>query len=162
MSWSPSSRCAAAARRGELHKAKVGANDRVPSPHWLSAVAALAGAGFLVARAELLVAGSISLARIAGLSETVIALTIIAIGTPLSEFVACLVAALKGGADVAFGNIVGSNIYNILGILGITAIVAAIPFPPDMVYQDWIALVAAVLLVVHARTVPESAKRKAL
>ncbi|NJO67625.1 MAG: hypothetical protein HC826_01365 [Rhodospirillales bacterium] len=102
---------------------------------------------------NLLVNGAIDLARHAGLSETLIGLTIVALGTSLPELVASLAAALKGRSGVAFGNIVGSNIFNILGILGATAVVTPIPFPPDMLIRDWIALVgSAVLLVFYAWT----------
>jgi cation:H+ antiporter len=99
------------------------------------------------------VRGAITLAQLAGLSETVIGLTIVAVGTSLPELVASLAAALKGRTDVAFGNIVGSNIYNILGILGITALIQPLPIPPDMVVRDWVALYgAALLLLFHAAT----------
>jgi cation:H+ antiporter len=93
------------------------------------------------------VTGAITVARLAGLSETVIGLTIVAIGTSLPELVATLMAALKGRSDVAFGNIVGSNIYNILGILGVTALVNPIPIPADMGLVDWIALIGSVILL---------------
>lgn len=137
----------------ELHKAEGHSHDPVPSPLWQSAAFALGGLVLLVFGADFLVKGAITLAKAAGVSETVIGLTIVAIGTSLPELVASLAAALKGRSDIAFGNIVGSNIYNILGILGLTALVAPVPVPPDMVARDWIAMVgAAVLLLFHAWT----------
>jgi cation:H+ antiporter len=86
----------------------------------LIAVAGLAG---VVAGANLLVTGAVSLARSFGISETVIGLTIVAIGTSLPELATSVVAAYRKRADVALGNIIGSNIFNVLGILGITALV---------------------------------------
>jgi cation:H+ antiporter len=103
--------------------------------------------------ANLLVTGAVATARIAGISETVIGLTIVAIGTSLPELVATLAAALKGRSDVAFGNIVGSNIYNILGILGVTAVIHPLQIPADIGLLDWGVLVgAAALLLIFALT----------
>jgi len=96
------------------------------------------------------VSAAIDLAHIAGLSEAVIGLTIVAIGTSLPELVTSVVAARRGEAEIAFGNVVGSNIYNILGIGGVTMIVspAAIPvtlFPVDLAVM---AAAAVALLIV--------------
>lgn len=118
-----------------------------------SALYALGGLGLLIFGADFLVKGAITLATMVGMSETVIGLTIVAIGTSLPELVASLAAALKGRSDVAVGNIIGSNIYNILGILGITALVRTAAVPPDMIWRDWIAMLgAAILLVLIAQT----------
>lgn len=137
----------------QLHEREGHTHDPVPAPLWLSVGIALAGLSLLMVGASLLVSGAVDLARLAGLSETVIGLTIVAIGTSLPELVASLAAAVKGRSGVAFGNIVGSNLYNILGILGITALIAPIQFPPDVAVRDWLALVgAAVLLIFHAWT----------
>jgi cation:H+ antiporter len=137
----------------QLYTEEAHLRDPVPTPLWLSLVFAIVGFALLIVGADLLVAGAISLARLAALSETVIGLTLVAIGTSLPELVASLVAAVRGRGGVAFGNIVGSNIYNILGILGVTAIVAPIPFPADVDARDWIALLgAACLLIFHAWT----------
>jgi cation:H+ antiporter len=107
----------------------------------------------MVFGADLLVRGAIGLARFAGLSETVIGLTVVAVGTSLPELVASLAAALRGRSGVAFGNVVGSNIYNVLGVLGVTAIVKPTPLPPDLGPVDWSVFVAsAVMLVFHAWT----------
>ncbi|WP_366910231.1 hypothetical protein [Hyphomonas sp.] len=81
------------------------------------------GLAGVVAGANLLVEGSVTLARSIGISETVIGLTIVAIGTSLPELATSIVAALRKKADVALGNVIGSNIFNILGILGVTALV---------------------------------------
>jgi cation:H+ antiporter len=144
-------------RRGgaaaEMHKEESHTHDPTPQKLWQSALFALGGLGLLIWGADLLVEGAITTARLAGVSETVIGLTIVAIGTSLPELVATLAAALKGRSDVAFGNIVGSNIYNILGILGVTSIINPIAVPADIGLIDWIALIgSAVLLMVFAMT----------
>ncbi|MFN7055232.1 calcium/sodium antiporter [Hyphomonas sp.] len=90
---------------------------------FLGLTIALAGLIGVVAGANFLVTGSVSLARSFGISETVIGLTIVAIGTSLPELATSIVAALRRKADVAIGNIIGSNIFNILGIIGVTAMV---------------------------------------
>jgi cation:H+ antiporter len=91
--------------------------------------------------AKLLVEGAIELAAAAGISETVVGLTVVAVGTSLPELTVSLVAAFRREADVAFGNIVGSNIYNVLGILGITALVTPITVPPEIIAFDiWVML----------------------
>lgn len=95
-------------------------------PLWLSLVLALAGIGGVVLGAKLLVTGGSDLARAFGISETVIGLSIVAVGTSLPELVTSIVSALKGKADVALGNVIGSNIFNILGIMGVSA--AVYPF----------------------------------
>ena len=127
--------------------------ERTPDALWLSATLALGGLALLVFGADLLVDGAIDLARVAGMSETAIGLTIVAVGTSLPEFFATLAAALKGRSDVAFGNIVGSNIYNILGILGATALVHPIAIPADVTLIDWGVLMgSATLLLLFATT----------
>ncbi len=103
--------------------------------------------------ARFLVTGSIDMARTLGISETIIGLTIVAVGTSLPELITSVIAAFRREADVAFGNIIGSNIYNILGILGITAIIQPIKVPPVVAILDiWIMLAATILLLIFAAT----------
>ncbi|MDZ4777047.1 MAG: calcium/sodium antiporter [Alphaproteobacteria bacterium] len=129
------------------HEAEGHTHDPVPQKIWHSALFAFGGLGLLIWGADLLVGGAIVTARLAGVSETVIGLTIVAIGTSLPELVATLAAALKGRADVAFGNIVGSNLYNILGILGVTALIQPIAIPGDIGWIDWSVLIGSACLV---------------
>lgn len=84
----------------------------------------LVGLALLVFGAEIFVDGAIGIARALGISELIISLTIVAVGTSLPELVTALVAAWKGENDIAVGNVVGSNIMNLLSILGVTAAVA--------------------------------------
>ena len=81
---------------------------------------------------ERLVGGAGDIARLFGISEAVIGLTLVAIGTSLPELSASVAAAMRGRADMALGNVVGSNLFNILAILGITALVKPLPVPAQM------------------------------
>ncbi len=122
-----------------------------PMPLWLALIVALVGIALTVVGARLLVAGAIELATQLGVSQTIIGLTVVAVGTSLPELVTAVIAALKKQADVAFGNIVGSNIYNILGILGITAVVQPLDVPREIADFDiWVMLAATVLLLFFA------------
>lgn len=101
--------------------------------------------------AKLLVGGAIELARDAGLSETLLGLTLVAVGTSLPELAATVIAALRRQGDVALGNIVGSNIYNVLGILGATAVIEPVPVPPEIIELGlWVMLAATAALIVPA------------
>ena len=84
----------------------------------------IAGLALLVLGARWLVNGAVSLARTLGLSELIIGLTIIAAGTSLPEVATSIIASLRGERDIAVGNVVGSNIFNILAVLGLSAVVA--------------------------------------
>ncbi|WP_336986247.1 calcium/sodium antiporter [Altererythrobacter aquiaggeris] len=115
----------------------------------------LAAAGIIgtIIGARLLVDGAIEIARDFGVTETVIGLTVVAVGTSLPELVACVIAALRRHADVALGNIIGSNIYNVLGILGVTAVAHPITIPPEIAAFDiWILLGTTALLGLFLRT----------
>lgn len=116
----------------------------------------LVGLAVLIGGGRLLVTGAIDLARLAGLTETLIGLTIVAVGTSLPELVTSVIAARKGEAEVAFGNVVGSNIYNILGIGGATMLLAPGAIPSDLLPLDigvMLAAAAAILLLAVMRGV---------
>jgi cation:H+ antiporter len=99
----------------------------VKDPTWRAALFVLLGLVFLMVGARLLVDSATIFARAFGVSEAVIGLTIVAVGTSLPELAASIASALKGQRDMAIGNIVGSNIFNILAIMGITAVITPIP-----------------------------------
>jgi cation:H+ antiporter len=105
----------------------------------------LLGFALLFAGAELLVRGAISIARDFGISEAVIGLTIVAVGTSLPELATSMVAAIRRQGDVALGNIVGSNIFNILGILGIASMVKPIAISANFPNFDIPVMVATSL-----------------
>ncbi|MEM7493946.1 MAG: calcium/sodium antiporter [Pseudomonadota bacterium] len=92
-------------------------------PLWLAFLLTLAGIAGVIFGARFLVDGGAQAARLFGVSETVIGISIVAIGTSLPELVTAIAAARKGKADVALGNVLGSNVFNILGILGVSALV---------------------------------------
>tara|TARA_R110001606_G_scaffold155122_3_gene296956 strand:+ start:929 stop:1948 length:1020 start_codon:yes stop_codon:yes gene_type:complete len=103
------------AAEGEIVQAQYGL--------FLGLVIAVIGLVAVIIGARLLVDGGVSIARDFGISETIIGLTIVAVGTSLPELATTAVAAYRGKSDVALGNIIGSNIFNVLGILGVTALV---------------------------------------
>ncbi len=115
---------------------------------WLVPVAlVLAGLAALVIGAQYFVDGSIALARALGVSETVIGLTIVAAGTSMPELATSAVAAFRRQSDVAVGNILGSNIYNILGIGGVTALISPTPVPAEIARFDAPLMLAVSLLL---------------
>jgi|AntAceMinimDraft_1070359.scaffolds.fasta_scaffold00156_21 cation:H+ antiporter len=107
----------------------------------------VAGLVLTILGAKLVVGGAVSIAAGLGVSEAVIGLTVVAIGTSMPELVTSALAARKGQSDVAFGNIIGSNIFNVLGILGVTAIVQPLTVPASIAAFDiWVMLAATLLL----------------
>lgn len=98
--------------------------------------------------ASLIVDSAIKLALIWGIGETVVGTTIVAFGTTLPEIAATLAAAFRGHAGVAIGNVIGSNIFNLLGILGITAIIVPLPVSAHILGMDiWVLLASAIMVV---------------
>lgn len=125
----------------------------------------IAGVGLVITilAARYLILGAVSLAQAVGLSETVIGLTIVAIGTSMPELVTSIIAVRKGQGDVALGNIIGSNIFNILGILGITALVQPLSVPPEIAKLDiWVMSLATLALIIFARTGWQIGRREGL
>lgn len=104
------------------------------------------GAAMIIYGSDLAVQGAKTLARLFGLSDRLIGLTIVAIGTSLPELAASAVAALKGNADIAVGNIVGSNIFNILFVLGTTSLIVPVRFAEEFV-QDGIINIGVALFL---------------
>ncbi|QPH53821.1 calcium/sodium antiporter [Pontivivens ytuae] len=103
-------------------------------------------AGVLIG-ADLLVRGAVGLSEAAGLSEAVIGLTIVAVGTSLPELATSIAAARRGQAALAVGNVVGSNIFNLLGILGATAVIAPVAAAPRFAALDIPVMLAAMLVL---------------
>jgi cation:H+ antiporter len=140
----------------ECHRHEAEAEDRPVPPNTGPVILGgmiIAGLAAAIFGAGLLVDGATVLAKAAGVSETVIGLTVVAIGTSLPELIACLVAVYRKHADVALGNVVGSNIYNILGILGVTGIITPIEVPGEIAGIDiWVMLGVTALLIVQLRS----------
>lgn len=116
------------------------------SPVWKLLAGVVVGIALIVWGSDLSVDAASSIARTMGLSERIIGLTIVALGTSLPELVTSVSAALKGKADIAIGNIVGSNIFNILFVVGTTALVTPVTFTPGFVPDTLLAAAAGLLL----------------
>jgi cation:H+ antiporter len=112
----------------------------------LGAVAA--GIGLLVVGAHLLVEGAVAMARGMGVSEAVIGVSLVAVGTSLPELASSLVAAARRESDIALGNLIGSNVFNVLGILGIAALVQPLAVPFAELRADYWVMMGFSLLIV--------------
>ena len=136
-------------RKEHLKKVLKEYDDAVPkiSRHWaLDVLFIIAGFAALIIGSEFLVDNAVHLARLLGLSEAVIGLTIVAIGTSMPELATSVVAAIKKQPDIAIGNVVGSNIFNILGILGISSLIKPIA-TPDINLTDSLVMIGLSLLL---------------
>jgi len=131
------------------------ANDPPPERKglWSGLPLTLAGLALVVIGADWLVTAAIALAQVWQVSDSLIGLTIVAVGTSLPELTASVAAAARGRGDVALGNIVGSNIFNILGILGVTALVEPLAAPAEIIAFDvWVMVAATAALIWVAAT----------
>ena len=97
---------------------------------------AIGGGIMLTLGAQAMVSGAVSIATLVGISERIVGLTVVALGTSLPELVASVVAAMKKEADIAVANVIGSNLFNTLGILGCTALVTPVPVNPKTLAVD--------------------------
>lgn len=107
-----------------------------------------AGLAFLIAGGKLVVLGAVQVATALGLTESFVAVTLVAVGTSLPELATSVVAAYKKKADIAIGNVVGSNIFNIFLILGTSSVIKQIPVPDDLRLSLYVGVLAVVLLLV--------------
>lgn len=115
-------------------------------PVWKMLLLILVGGVMIVAGSDVAVDAATELARIFGMSERLIGLTIVAFGTSLPELVTSAIAAIKGKADIAVGNIVGSNIFNILFVVGTSALITPVVYTADFMVDSAICIASAVLL----------------
>ncbi|MAO00607.1 MAG: sodium:calcium antiporter [Roseovarius sp.] len=141
---------------GAIHDKSValtGADPSIAPPHaeddlLMPLLIALAGLTFVVGGGFFLVSGAVAIARNFEISETVIGLTIVAVATSTPVLITSVIAALKRQGDVAFGNVVGSNIYSILGAGGTTALITPSIVPQEIKQFDAPMMVAVSLLIV--------------
>lgn len=128
--------------------AKKGTDEEATEdrPIWKLLLFIIAGGVVVVLGANISVDAAVAIATAIGISEKFIGLTIVALGTSLPELVASVTAARKGNADIAIGNIVGSNIFNILFVLGTSALIIPIPYQSSFLFDGIIAVVAGVIL----------------
>lgn len=125
-------------------------DEGVPRPTvslWLDVVFVAAGLGLLFLGADLFVKSAMTIARSFGVSEAVIGLTIVAAGTSMPELATSVVAALRGQPDIAVGNIVGSNIFNLLGVLGLSAALQPLTSPGIAALDLWVMVGYSVALL---------------
>jgi len=108
----------------------------------------VAGFLLLIVSSRVLVYGAVSIAGALGISELVIGLTIVALGTSLPELAASVIAARRGEHDIAIGNIVGSNMFNLLAVIGIAGAINPLSsIAPEVLYRDWMTMVGLTLLL---------------
>ncbi len=123
--------------------------DEIPMTHSTAKASFLfiLGLLLLLGGAHLLVTNSVLIAKSFGISDLVIGLTIVAVGTSLPELAASVMSALKNEADIAVGNVIGSNIFNILIVLGIPAIINPVEFDSIVLTRDFLAMILLALLL---------------
>ncbi len=144
--WSDSKNTDATAQlhRDEGEQLQSGLSDKM----WAMLLALAIGLAALVTGSRFAVIGASAIAREAGISEEVIGITLVAFGTSLPELATAMVAAARKQADVCIGNVIGSNIFNLLGITGAAAIAAPLPFSPAVIGFDvWVLLAVTVLFL---------------
>lgn len=135
----------------DRHKAKElsAAGDEVKKVPVVGSVAmTVAGLVGLAIGGRMLVTGAVDVAELAGLSEAFIGLTVVAIGTSLPELATSVVAAIRRHADIAIGNIVGSNIFNVFFVLGTTSVITPLPISAELNIDIVFSIFASVLLFV--------------
>lgn len=115
-------------------------------PVWQCLILLVISAIMIIKGSDLIVSGATDIAKVIGLSDRIIGLTIVAFGTSLPELVTCITAARKNKADLAIGNIVGSNIFNILFVLGTASLITPIPFESKFIVDAAFGIAAAVIL----------------
>ncbi|KRF07296.1 sodium:calcium antiporter [Nocardioides sp. Soil777] len=132
-------------RRSAPHVRKATGGGEKERPVWLLLLAVLGGVALLVVGAQLLVEGAVGIAEGFGVSGLVVGLTVVAVGTSLPELATSLIAVRRGERDLAVGNIVGSNIFNIAAVLGVAALVAddGVPVADAAVALDIPLMIAA-------------------
>lgn len=139
---------------GELHASEAEfLKARTPMSLVIEIAMTVGGLAALVVGASLLVDSAVEIATRFGVSDSVIGLTLVAVGTSLPELATSVLAACRRKADIAIGNVIGSNIFNVLGIAGTVAIVKPIAVPADIAGFDiWVMMAASVLFMIVAWT----------
>jgi len=122
--------------------------QEVPQSVWLAALSVFGGLLAIIYGANLLVTGATTAARLLGVGEEVIGLTVVAVGTSLPELATAVVAAYRRNSDVALGNVIGANIYNLLAIIGLVSAVTPVPIPRQILTFDlWFMLSVTALML---------------
>ncbi|WP_372862133.1 calcium/sodium antiporter [Pseudoalteromonas sp.] len=136
-----------------LHVDEANEVTVLPQSRLISSALLVTGLALLIIGSKVLLVGATGLAQSFGISEGLIGLTLVAVGTSLPELTVSVIAALRKHADVAVANILGSNIFNMLGILGISAILQPLPLSSRIInYDQWILLACSLLLLLFLYT----------
>lgn len=142
-----------AAPSAELHSAEGQEVTSLPKTTLWITMAVVLGLAFLIVGSQVLLKGAVGIAESLGVSEAVIGLTLVALGTSLPELSISVIAAFRRHADVAIGNILGSNIFNLLGILGISALLQPLPVHARILqFDQWVMLGTSLLLLLFLYT----------
>ncbi|MFU8895881.1 MAG: calcium/sodium antiporter [Gammaproteobacteria bacterium] len=137
----------------ELHRAEAEEPSVLPKSMPGTVTAVVFGLALLIGGSHVLLIGAVGIAEHFGVPEALIGLTFVAIGTSLPELSISVIAAIRQHADVAIGNILGSNIFNLLGILGISALLQPLPVPARILqFDQWVMLGAALLVMLFLYT----------
>ncbi|AFX98840.1 sodium/calcium exchanger family protein [Candidatus Endolissoclinum faulkneri L2] len=143
-------------QNNDLSTEKVEKSDFLITKGWCIFLYMSGGLIAVLAGARFLLDGAVSIANHIGISETVIGITIVAVGTSLPELATTIVAALHRHNNLALGNIIGSNIFNTMGIIGITALVNPLPVPQDVTILNlWFMLSVTILFIAMAIVLPK-------
>lgn len=130
-------------KKGEMQSEEIESGNK---PVWKMLLAGVVGLGLIILGSDITVDAATALAKIFGMSEKFIGLTVVAFGTSLPELFTSVIAARKGKADIAIGNIVGSNIFNILFVIGTSALIIPVVFEMSFVIDCLVAVGAGVVL----------------
>lgn len=133
------------AKKGENGQEETPEDDK-PMPVWKMILLIIVGGVMIVIGSDVAVDAATALARIFGMSERLIGLTIVAFGTSLPELVTSATAAIKGKADIAVGNIVGSNVFNILFVVGTSALITPVAYAANFFVDSIVCIATAALL----------------
>ncbi|MDO8961609.1 MAG: calcium/sodium antiporter [Methylophilus sp.] len=137
----------------ELHKAEAQEISTLPKSTMWIFMAIVLGLALLVVGAQVLLKGAVGIAESLGVSQAVIGLTLVAVGTSLPELSITVIAAFRKHADVAIGNILGSNIFNLLGILGVSALLQPLPVHERILqFDQWVMLGTSLILLLFLYT----------
>ena len=136
--------------KGIRHRQEAEERQHLPRSIWLAAPTALLGLAAVTGGAHLMVGAATIIARGIGISETVIGITVVAVGTSLPELATTVVAAYRKHADVAIGNVLGSSIFNILAIMGVVTVVTPLAVPGEILRYDIWVLAGITALVIAA------------
>ncbi|GLQ06251.1 calcium/sodium antiporter [Sneathiella chinensis] len=122
--------------------------QNMPKSAWVSGLFVLMGIIGLAIGSRFLIDGSVAIATAAGVSPEIIGLTLVALGTSLPELATSVIAAFRRHGDVAIGNVLGSNLFNITGIIGVTALIKPLNAPEQILHFDLIIMLAASVILV--------------